>query len=278
MWCDKCQAEVPGVGRSDIEPPICTSCGTKLVSSVPAAAAQAPVAQSIINPIAAAARMPRDPRELLARWAQEDALDRIQIGSGVLRRSGTDKDKLDNQKPAVRYDGSHPVLPAAVSALTDNLPRQVPPALSSPAPKPNADEALQPASQEVVIHAAHETNTPHFTAVPVTLADKSTRWVTLAGQILAYVGVGGLTVGTSLVLLGYFAGPASYATTGWLVATVGQMLLFLGVVTLISGGMEQTTQEVVRRIDTLGNRLGRIEQVAFTGNSQVPSQQLEVKP
>ncbi|MEI4884364.1 hypothetical protein, partial [Klebsiella pneumoniae] len=80
----------------------------------------------------------------------------------------------------------------------------------------------------------------------------------------AYIGVGGLTVGTALVLMGYFGGPASYATTGWLVTTAGQMLLFLGVVTLVSGGMEQTTQEVARRIDTIGERLVRIEQAAWT--------------
>lgn len=94
------------------------------------------------------------------------------------------------------------------------------------------------------------------------MADKSSKWVSLVGQIFAYVGVGGLTVGTSLVLMGYFGGPASYITTGWLVATAGQMLLFLGVVTLVSGGMEQTTQEVARRIDTIGERLVRIEQAA----------------
>lgn len=94
----------------------------------------------------------------------------------------------------------------------------------------------------------------------------------MIGQIFAYLGVGGLTVGTSLVLMGYFGGPASYATTGWLITTAGQMLLFLGVVTLVSGGMEQTTQEVARRIDTLGERLVKIEQAAFTGKSQAPSQ------
>jgi hypothetical protein len=41
------------------------------------------------------------------------------------------------------------------------------------------------------------------------------------------------------------------------------MLLFLGVVTLVSAGMEQTTHEVARRIETLGQRLVRIEQAAW---------------
>jgi hypothetical protein len=40
------------------------------------------------------------------------------------------------------------------------------------------------------------------------------------------------------------------------------MLLFLGIVTLVSGGMEQSTQEVKTRIERLGERIIRIEQIA----------------
>ncbi len=37
------------------------------------------------------------------------------------------------------------------------------------------------------------------------------------------------------------------------------MLLFLGVVTLVSGGMQQTTQEVSQRVEFIGERILRIE-------------------
>ena len=124
---------------------------------------------------------------------------------------------------------------------------------------------MPPDTQDLIVHAAHAPNPPHLQTAPVSLADKSSKWVTLVGQLFAYLGVGGLTVGTVLVPMGYFGGPANYATTGWLITTAGQMLLFLGVVTLVSGGMEQTTQEVARRIDTLGERLIRIEQAAWSG-------------
>jgi sulfite exporter TauE/SafE len=80
------------------------------------------------------------------------------------------------------------------------------------------------------------------------------------GQLLAYAGVGGITVGTVFVVWGYFGGVEQYASTGWLIATAGQMLLLLGVVTLISGGMQQTTHEVGARIETLDGRIQRIEQ------------------
>ena len=90
--------------------------------------------------------------------------------------------------------------------------------------------------------------------------ESQSNWQSPIGQILAYFGIGLITVGTVLVLWSYYGGPAQYAPTGWFATTIGQMLLFLGVVTLISGGMEQTTREVNRRIETIGARLIRIEQ------------------
>jgi hypothetical protein len=96
------------------------------------------------------------------------------------------------------------------------------------------------------------------------------------GQILSYIGILGLTAGTSFVIVGYFGGPASYAPTGWLVATIGQMLLFLGIVTLVSNGMEQTSAEVQQtvnsridelsgRLESLGDKLIRIESAEADG-------------
>jgi hypothetical protein len=80
------------------------------------------------------------------------------------------------------------------------------------------------------------------------------------GQLLAYSGVGLLTIGTVLVLWGYFGDIEQYASTGWLVSTAGQMLLLLGIVTLVAGGMQQTTHEVSQRIEHLGGKIIRIEQ------------------
>ena len=76
-----------------------------------------------------------------------------------------------------------------------------------------------------------------------------------------------------MVMWSYFGGPANYAPTGWLIATAGQMLLFFGVVTLVSGGLEQTTEQVNKRIEQLGDHIIRIEQAAREMNqrSAVPS-------
>ena len=43
--------------------------------------------------------------------------------------------------------------------------------------------------------------------------------------------------------------------TGWLIAAVGQMLLFLGVIALISSGLDQTSYEVGWRIDHLAEEV-----------------------
>lgn len=87
-------------------------------------------------------------------------------------------------------------------------------------------------------------------------------WSSMAGQLLAYAGVLGMTAGACLVVWSYFGGPTHYAPMGWLLATAGQMLLFFGVVTLVSGGLEQTTEQVNKRIEQLGDHIIRIEQAA----------------
>ena len=83
----------------------------------------------------------------------------------------------------------------------------------------------------------------------------------MTGHVLAYLGVLGLTVGTAMVICGHFMGYSDYTPTGWLVTTVAQMMLFLGLINLVSGGMDQTNEDVSARINTLGEQLLRIEQV-----------------
>jgi len=98
---------------------------------------------------------------------------------------------------------------------------------------------------------------------------RRTNVTSLIGQTLSYLGVLGLTVGTSMVILGHFGGYSEYTPTGWLVTTVAQMLLFLGVINLVSGGIEQNNEDVSQRISALGEQLLRIEQ--STAKPHVPS-------
>jgi hypothetical protein len=287
MWCQKCQADVAGIASPDNERALCTTCGNEIarsaqsqsVATQPGAsppiqpqtvqpqsvqATSAPLPsdplrpdqsranasradQEIVAP-SETARSLRDPRELLARWAREDALNPLEFA--VAREPASESRKSLN-----RFDSSHSIPAPRPATFVESARAGMPVLPTIPVP-----ELPSASGHDNIIHRAHAPNPPHIQTAPVAMADKSSKWVMLVGQIFAYLGVGGLTVGTSLVLMGYFGGPASYAPTGWLVTTAGQMLLFLGVVTLVSGGMEQTTQEVARRIDTLGERLVRIEQ------------------
>ncbi|MEQ9406648.1 MAG: hypothetical protein RIK87_02940 [Fuerstiella sp.] len=108
------------------------------------------------------------------------------------------------------------------------------------------------------IDEAHEEKLrgPHFQVT----SPKRSNLTSLMGQVLAYLGVLGLTIGTAIVIYGHFGGYAEYTPTGWLVTTVAQMMLFLGVINLVSGGMEQNNDEVSARINHLGEQLLRIEQ------------------
>ena len=118
---------------------------------------------------------------------------------------------------------------------------------------------------------------PHFDMQSVGQSDSKSNLQAFWGQMLAYGGVLALTIGAAMLLMGYFGSAEwqEYTPTGWLVTITGQMLLFLGVITLVSGGLEQTSQEVAKRIDYLGDRMIRIEwasQHALKGPS-IPAEQ-----
>lgn len=134
---------------------------------------------------------------------------------------------------------------------------------ASQTPSEGQTMASRPTQQRFV-DAPHSLSSrgPHFDVNP----PRRTNLTSIIGQTLAYIGVLGLTVGTSMVIYGHFGGYAEYTPTGWLVTTVAQMLLFLGVINLVSGGMEQNNEDVSRRIQSLGDQLLRIEQA--TSQSQ----------
>lgn len=158
--------------------------------------------------------------------------------------------------PQFRYDATHrppaqgsPYAPSQASyEHAQYAPTSYPPQVSPRFDQPHASGAAPP---HFDVHTAIATKTE-------TRGGGSQ----IIGQILAYSGVLALTLGTALVIWGYFGGPPDYAPTGWLITTGGQMLLFLGVVTLVAGGLEQTNRDVRVRIESLGERLIRIEHVA----------------
>jgi hypothetical protein len=80
-------------------------------------------------------------------------------------------------------------------------------------------------------------------------------WLSTVAQFVAYGGIAGIAYGAALILWSHFGGPPHYAPTGWLLATVGQMLLFLGLVTLVAGSLERFSEQMERRFAELTERV-----------------------
>lgn len=143
---------------------------------------------------------------------------------------------------------------AAESVSAHESPRARP--LASPGRRSSGSRRQRFDNPEAAVVAPHFDLQTYVDQHP----QKAGRSETLWGQLVAYAGVAVLTVGTTMVLWGYFGGLGKYTSTGFLISTAGQMLLFLGVVTLVSGGMQQTSQDVSTRVEYLGDRMIRMEQ------------------
>jgi len=115
------------------------------------------------------------------------------------------------------------------------------------------------AAQPVAMHSAPHIDIQQLIEERLIQEKKGINWLVLAGQWLSYLGVLGLTAGAALIVYGYFGGNPHMTPKGWMLTTAGQMLLLLGIVTLISGGLEQSNDEVNTRIELLGEQMLRFE-------------------
>jgi uncharacterized membrane protein len=218
----------------------------------------------------------RQARELLERWSKNrwsEADDGSTDPNSIEHVHETPQTKrTESPQPAFRVDEPHPG-----HGSTASVPRT-----AVPSSRPNAI-APKPALEHTFTQRTHDPHgfavpPPHFPGEPfpeeeAPAKSSSSKLQAFWGQMLAYAGVLALTVGAAFVLLGYFGGPQwqSYTPTGWLITTTGQMLLFLGVVTLVSGGIEQSSVEVNRRMEMIGERILLIEQASRGGGLKGPS-------
>lgn len=254
MRCHKCQNEIPLDLRSASVPVACPGCGA-LLPVVPKSAE-------------------RDPQEILARWSENHWLDNY--GPLVGKKTPPVSVPLASASPerGQNEPGStgvvSPAPPAASAEEKPSLPMADEEFFDVDFDPNEIGEMLEYESggeygtgrrsgTQIRLDGAHGPAGHHLPAIPVP-SSKGANWLLTAGQVLAYFGVGALTVGTVMVLAGYYGNNAEWMPTGWLTASAGQMLLFLGVITLVSGGMEQATQEIVQRVDRLGERIIRMEQ------------------
>lgn len=264
MWCPSCKADVAAEVAADNRRVRCATCGAEISAS----AAFTGLAKT------------REARDLLERWASERKVDSPPRSERTLQRSAAATDERVNAGVSLEAEIPTPPTPArderaaaSSAGMSSEQGRTAPvrqayrvdPSQPLHGPAGHSNRAAF-RHESARLHRQHEFAevAPHFDIQSSLNGNdrKKTNWTSVIGQLVAYAGVALLTVGTTLIVWSYFGGPANYAPTGWLTTTAGQMLLFLGVVTLVSGGMEQTTEEVRIRIERLGERIIRIEQIA----------------
>lgn len=250
MWCAACRADVAAELSTDNRRMLCARCHSELGTAAGA------IERAVTGPRLQDTE--RNARELLARWSTQHVLE-----APVAVNTATPVPHVEaaTSKQSHRFDAAHP-LPSPVASNPDRShsepgdsnqvsPRKRRRRKEASVPNITASNGsvptVQPSHDDIVRAAVQH---PHL---------RQGSWTTSIGQLCAYAGVALLTLGTVMVLSGYFGGPTNYATTGWLVSAVGQMLLFLGVVTLVSGGMEQTVDEVSWRIDSLAEHIIHLE-------------------
>lgn len=259
MWCAGCQTDVAGEFSADGQSLRCSSCGGEL-SGVKSPSLHPKTRQirdllerwstrELLDPDLAAPAGPQP--EML--WAAASAMSLADVDERELERELAQADAQDDPAPAGRSASARPKF----RLDSQHAPRA---GSASPVPAPHPRPAVEPSRRSRTDSPHAHARPPHFNIEAAFEGKKLPgSGESLWGQLLAYAGIGLLTVGTGMVVWGYFGGPENYTPTGWLLATAGQMLLFLGVVTLVSGGMEQTTHEVSRRIQWLGDQMIRIE-------------------
>lgn len=261
MWCANCRAEVAAEVDEHNRRIRCTTCASELGvarSQSPEQNARELLERWTKTPL------PEVPRPVLPAQSPLDALAEppadpatvplaARRNEGVAPRANDEAEPHVPPAPILRIDDSHEFRRPAPHAQP-RAPQQ--PAESSRAANSSSDPDPRRKRSR---RNRGRTHAPR----PATKAREPARprpnWQSLVGQCLAYLGVGGLTLGTSLAVWSYFGGMIQYAATGWLVMTAGQMLLFLGVITLVSGGLEGAVAEMSRRFDELSDRLEGVE-------------------
>ena len=292
MWCAKCQTEVAVEARPNSQRLQCATCGSEILPkmsgrSSPLPPANQPPAErpGDSGDIAPGDQPPlpgKNPHDLLARWAGNQMFDPYgplvppepRPETPHAPHFGSPKSKSEHrssgnvESPRYRVD----------SAFTHGWSEIPAPHVSAPLARTGNSRSSKLTERELppgyTAHAPAHLRGPHFDPTRLRRPTQKTNWVAWFGQALAYAGAATLTAGAGMVLVGYLGGPLHYAPTGWFTTTVGQMLLFLGVVTLVSAGMEQTTVEVANRIDTLGEQLDRME---YHGQSQAATTESEAE-
>lgn len=236
MWCPTCQSDVAAEVSLDHQQVCCANCQTELAGTA--------TGSQPITPL-------QDAREILARWSSRDSLP----SASTAAPEGTDQ--VARRAETAMIGGS-----AESGQLKQERPSADLPNTNSPAsrvrtgimPIPESDSVTVPMNEfheGVDLLRVHE-------AMEVEPSPGGT-WLSGVAQVMAFAGVGGMTVGTAAVIWGYFENISNYLPLGWLVLTFGQMMLFLGLITMVSTGMDDSRNRILGEMGEISSRLRTLE-------------------
>jgi hypothetical protein len=220
MWCPSCSADVAAEVTADERRFLCTRCQTELGLTA------ATTRPATTPPFATE----RDARELLAKWSAQSLLEEP-------LRPVVAAPKPIAEPPLVESETAAPPVVVAI-------------------PKPGSAKRRKIVRRETASKDRDSTFFAIPAKAPIPLPPRSSSgvWLSTMGHLAAYAGIGLITCGTVLVIWSHYGGPATYAPTGWLIAALGQMLFFLGLVNLVSGGLEQTSADLRQQLAELTAR------------------------
>lgn len=227
-------------------PLIAESVPAPVAESIPASPAMSSLVESRVADSPMNADLDRLTNEILAR------VEKISRDTNTSLKAVND---IPTPASIVAPTGADSVgPPAAMMGLTAPMVEQTGDSLTTPMAR-HTDSAPMPEVEPPVVlpsPALSQLTSSPSSASPslwVATARKNLGLMGHIGQGLSYSGILGITLGLSLVVLGTFGASSQLAPTGWLIATLGQMLLLLGVVTSVSVGMEQSSAEMRALVD-----------------------------
>ncbi len=158
------------------------------------------------------------PADLLAKWAAEDRLRPIVAEQPPVAHAA----EVTIDQPPLRLDAS-----VDEHGLVADRPSELDAVAAIPL-RPNA---------------------------PRSRSRRGSGWLLTIAQLTTYAGILVLTIGSVWVLRSLYGGRPAHGLHGWLLATVGQMLLLLGVVTQLSLSVEAVRRDL-RRLASRSRRRG----------------------
>jgi len=286
MWCATCQASV-GPAQST-SPGRCPNCDDALikqpVSSNPQVApmasavdearslldrwnkhdplASSSTSQALVStsPAPASPKAPAQPTDSSAATSPAATGRRLRVDKPHTSRarSTTSSESRSQPTDAVDAVANHV---ASLSPTSSELSANIQPLADNGALQQATHAEATPAVSAETARPDHRppVSPPHVAPPDGSTTNPLTHSTSLWGQLIAYLGVLGLTAGGSLIVWNGFGHAPINTPTSWLIATGGQMLLFLGLIMLVSSGLEQTSEDVHRQVRALGDQLHRIE-------------------